>query len=322
MAFLIHNPHDHLLCKKRSLSRYTTTPAELPPDSRFSPDSRCVSLSHTSRMSSGIRIHRENHTVLRKRKRMNLSIGTFLLVCGAFAAPATARKWADIKTYHTWNVYDGRFGSEADEADPLLFTPHPSTPPSRSISPSTEPSVMPSDQPTRNPTRTSIPSRSPSKMPTKRSDRPSNVPSSNPSSEPTEMEFPENPAPSNPNSSYFDYNVGPGADYGPGYPELVPHNDTYIKIQYFNNGWTTRTPPKDWYWSEFDVNGTGPWKGILANRNPTKNQCDGSADQSPIDIRDNGAECFEHHQIRKLVSLKGGTMYIVARCCFCSNAIV
>jgi hypothetical protein len=273
-------------------------------------------------MVSTIRINRQNHIVSNKRKRMKLSIGTFLVLCGTLGASATARKWADIKTYHTWNVYDGRFGSEVDEGDPLLFTPHPSSPPSRSISPSMEPTVIPSNDPTRNPTRTKLPSRSPSSYPTKRSNRPSTMPSSNPSSEPTELSFPENDAPLNPNSSYFDYNVGPGADYGPGYPELVPHNETYIKIEYFNNGWTTRTPPKEWYWSEFDVNGTGPWKGILGNRNPTKNQCDGSPDQSPIDIRDNGAECLEHHQIRKLVSLEGRDMYIVACSCFRSNTIV
>ena len=276
------------------------TPAEFPPDSKTSPAYRCVTLG--SRMESTIRIKQEYRIFSHNRKRMNLSIGTFVLACSTFSAPATAKRiWSDIQTYHTWNVYDGRFGSEAFESDPLHFTPNPSSPPSRSKSPSLLPTVTISDIPTQNPTKTAMPSVSPSEKPSKRSQRPSSLPSSMPSREPTAVAFPENEPPMNPNSSYFDYNTGLDANYGPGYPELVRHNETYVKIEYFNNGWTTRTPPKNWYWSEFDVNGTGPWKGILANRNPTKNQCDGSPDQSPIDIRDNGAECFEHHQIRKLV---------------------
>ena len=298
---IVHNcVRLHQSCNERSFSDNKVTRSELPPDSKPSPFTHWVSL--WSSMASTIRINRENHKFFHKRKRMNLSIGTFLLLSSTFGAPVTAtRVWSDIETYHTLDIYDGRFGSEMNEVDALLFTPHPSNAPSKkpSKSPSLLPTVTASDFPTRIPSKTSLPSASPSKKPSK---RPSSVPSAIPSGEPTEPEFPENDPPPNADSSYFDYNVGLDAEYGPGYPELVPHNATYVKVKYLNNAWTTRTVPKDWYWNEFDVNGTGPWKGLLGHRNPSKNKCEESPDQSPIDIRDSGAECFEHHQIRTLVS--------------------
>jgi hypothetical protein len=48
-------------------------------------------------------------------------------------------------------------------------------------------------------------------------------------------------------------------------------------------------------------NGFGPWRGILANRNPTRNMCDRVGMQSPIDLRPSGAVCDEHHEVRSRV---------------------
>jgi hypothetical protein len=115
--------------------------------------------------------------------------------------------------------------------------------------------------------------------------------------------FPENDPPSEDGDSYFNYNVDRGALWGPGYPELVQFNTTTFRIEYKNNAWGTRVPPDDWYWNEFDESGWGAWAGILANKNPRRNRCEQFGEQSPIDVRDTGDVCEEHHQIRTRVSL-------------------
>jgi hypothetical protein len=126
-----------------------------------------------------------------------------------------------------------------------------------------------------------------------------------------------NDPPPNPDQSYFNYDNQRTARWGPGYPELVRLNATYTRIEYQNNAWGSRIPPVDWYWNEFDQNGTGPWAGILANKNPRKNRCEKFGEQSPIDIRESGAECLEHHQIRTRVRIqkqqneKGGISCII-----------
>ena len=41
---------------------------------------------------------------------------------------------------------------------------------------------------------------------------------------------------------------------------------------------------------------------MLANRDPSGNMCETGKMQSPIDVRENGAVCDEHHEVRSLVS--------------------
>lgn len=208
------------------------------------------------------------------------------------------RQWADIETYHSLNAYDGRLNNLALEIDPLFTataspSASPSTPlptavlsavPSASLLPLVFPSLEPSQ----------MASMSPSQFP------PTVAP----------VAFRPNDPPLNPDQSYFNYNTGRTSNWGPGYPKLIPYNASMDAMQYQNNAWATRSPPNPWYWSEFEQNGTGPWTGVLGTKSIRKNQCGGVGDQSPIDIRPNGAVCLEHHQIRTLVSRCEGL------CCF------
>jgi hypothetical protein len=144
-----------------------------------------------------------------------------------------------------------------------------------------------------------MPSHSPSLTPTA---LPSDSPSAVPTSSPTRDEFAPNPVPSNPPPEYFNYDGRRSSEYGPGHPEVVYHNASMNKLQYFNNGWANVTIPNSDYWNEFDDDGFGPWQGVLSKHMPSINHCSNIGEQSPIDIRPTGAKCEEHHQIRSLVS--------------------
>ena len=103
-------------------------------------------------------------------------------------------------------------------------------------------------------------------------------------------------------ANYFNYDQDAGAPFGPGNPRTVRHNATTFKTEYVNNAWESDVVPEDFYWSEFDIGGHGPWAETLASRIPSRNRCHRVGLQSPIDVRENGAICYEHHQIRVRVS--------------------
>lgn len=233
---------------------------------------------------------------------MRISV-VFLLVVGTHLPPETlARTWNDISQYHKISPRDPSLDDNIVEADPLRFSPRPSMAPnaSPSFSPTmSAPSEVASPALTITPKPAAIPSHSPSLTPT---GMPSVALSATPTLSPTLGEFAPNPVPSNPPLGYFNYDYRHSSLYGPGYPEVVQHNATMNKTQYFNNGWSAVTIPDDGYWNEFGENGSGPWQGVLSKNNPSKSQCSNIGQQSPIDIRPNGAECFEFHQIRSRVS--------------------
>ena len=217
------------------------------------------------------------------------------------------RIWTDIVTYHQLTPLDVDIINMTLEKDPFFISEGPSKilQKSPSVSPSDFSSDLPSSHPSTSPSLSFSPSRRLTSAPsiTPIIPRQSRIPTKKPTSS-SPGKYPDINLPENVTATYFNYNQLLNAQYGPGYPELVRHNVTTMKIQYQNNGWTNVTNPEgaDFYWSEFDDNGKGPWIGLLANRFLGKNQCDNVGKQSPIDVRDNGAECVEHHQIRNRVS--------------------
>ena len=254
-----------------------------------------------------------------------MSPGSFALLTTihvAFASSSRSRLWTSIAVFHRLTPLDLQLSHQIFEHNPLRFTMMPSDVPSLqpSITPSDVPSDLPSLNPSHSPSVSIMPSITPSMNP---STLPSNLPSSEPSFTPTlhpsitptkrptlgsfaptEDQYPEIELPQNISTSYFNYEVLRNSVYGPGYPDLIRHNSTTMKIQYQNNGWANATNPKgaDFYWSEFDDGGDGIWNGTLANNLRKGNQCNNVGKQSPIDVRDNGAKCIEHHQIRNRVS--------------------
>lgn len=205
----------------------------------------------------------------------------------------SARVWTDITMFHGLEPVDASLFDDAriDEVDPFFFTARPSMPPALlpGMLPSTPES---SNQPTLSPTVSLRASGPPPTM--KPSFSPSTSPSMTPTSSPTLDEFAPNPVPTNPPNTYFNYD--PSSVYGPGNPQVVYHNASMNKVQYFSNGW--ESAKSDAYWNEFGDNGFGPWKGILSRHGLSQNRCGNIGMQSPIDVVSTGASCFEHHQIR------------------------
>ena len=147
--------------------------------------------------------------------------------------------------------------------------------------PTSEPSSNPTHKPTESPTISPNPTEHPTSEPT----------TAAPSSRPTEEDpYPENETPLFPPASYFNYDTREESRYGPGTPGLV-YQDGQFTVAYQNNAWDNVILPKDSYWSEFDKNGFGAWKGVLAKRNPLVNQCGNVGEQSPIDVRLSGVAC-------------------------------
>ena len=235
------------------------------------------------------------------------SLAALLVAFESVVASQGQRVWTDIATFHHLIPLDVDIMNMTIEQDPFRISEGPSNVPQ--MSPSISPSDLSSDSPSLYPSFSSSVSFPPSRKVTS---APSMMPiiprqSRDPTKKPTSKtagKYPEIDLPENVTATYFNYNQSLSAQYGPGYPELVRHNATTMKIQYQNNGWANATNPKgaDFYWSEFDDSGRGPWEGLLANRFLDKNQCNNVGKQSPIDVRDNGAECVEHHQIRNRVS--------------------
>jgi len=223
----------------------------------------------------------------------------------------SSRSWTDVKTYHRTDPLDTEMFDLIIEHDALKFTLSPSPVPTKStttlpsilssVSPSMAPSTLPSSmQPTMQPSIQT--SRVPSGPPTSASPSTTSPSTTSPSTAPSkeEYQYPANDPPSNSGEFYFNYNTALDALWGPGNPETVPYNSSYTRVEYQNNAWSTRVPPpgKEWYWNEFDENGFGPWASVLTPKQPSKNKCNRFGKQSPIDVRENWAECLEHHQIR------------------------
>ena len=228
-----------------------------------------------------------------------------------------ARMWTDITTYHMLSPFDMSVANEIFEIDAHLFTQYPTEVPTLapSISPTQLPSVSPTDSPSTRPSLSRMPSVSPTRSPTRApsalptvtdsqqptqapiTPAPTPEPTDYPTMSPTRDPYPPNDVPPNPDTSFFNYDLD--SPYGPGHPEVVRHNSTTNKVVYQNNGWLNWVPPDDYYWREFDQNGGfGAWSGVLANRMLDRNRCGRVGLQSPIDVRDSGAVCYEHHQIR------------------------
>jgi carbonic anhydrase len=208
--------------------------------------------------------------------------------CLLFLNCVSARSWRDIELHHDLNPGDvsGKFhlyGKEhlyKAEAFPGY------------VPPTLSPTLFPSDAPSSSPTN--APTGSPSLSP-------SESPSGSPSDAPTPLPdpYPSNPTPQNANPWYFNYDTSDDSRYGPGELALVQERGS-VNVKIRNNRWgTVASPPND-YWEEFDEPGFGPWQKILASQDPTKNVCESGLQQSPIDIRENGAKCEEHHEVRSL----------------------
>jgi hypothetical protein len=229
---------------------------------------------------------------------------TLLLVFLIGLKGSDARAWKDIQTFHLQNPQDVD-NIQRLEFDALDFSAEPSSMPSEAPTnfPTERPSRSPTESPTTTPTFSPAPTtgtESPTQNPT---GTPTESPTRNPTPKPTVDPYPPNDPPSSPARSYFNYDTRKDADYGPGNPSLVYDADTTgFLVEYQNNKWGNTILQNNFYWSEFDNNGFGAWKGVLANRNPSKNQCANVGKQSPIDVRPSGVACVEHHQIRTRVS--------------------
>jgi len=199
---------------------------------------------------------------------------------------SAARSWTDIELLHSAEEVDMSGILYLREQDPYYInTPPPTVAPTSASSAS-------------RPTYSSKPTATPSAAPT-------SIPTSAPSSKPTESPdpYPENEPPFIPDPGYFNYDTSRDARYGPGYPGLV-NGDKGMVVGYKNNGWVNaKEPPYPRStWIEFSDNGYGTWKGVLGNRDPLSNQCGRVGRQSPIDLRESGASCDEHHEVRTRVS--------------------
>jgi len=194
-----------------------------------------------------------------------------------------ARIWTDIETFHSQNPKDVSGLSYLMEEDPLY---------ENTLTPTAAPTTLP---PTPQPTTTFVPSSTPSVSP---SAAPSSTPTENPDP------YPPNDVPPNPDPWYFNYDTSRDAKYGPGYPGLVQGNNGNIVLGFKNNGWTNAGNAPYPYNNllEFTDNGYGPWNGVLGNRDPLANRCGRVGQQSPIDLRESGATCDEHHEVRSRVS--------------------
>lgn len=184
-----------------------------------------------------------------------------------------ARTWRDIMSGQDLNQPDYAGMAYLEGKKQQLFNASkvadisqaPSPIPKAANAPSPSPSKRPLDAPT------FLPSNPPSLTA-------SSSPSDLPSAVPTSMDpYPPSPVPLIPDKGYFNYNNM--SNYGP-------------------ENWNSVGLPDPFYWSEFDDPGYGPWKGLLKSRMVTTNVCAIGQQQSPIDVRENGAVCYEIHQVR------------------------
>lgn len=207
--------------------------------------------------------------------------------------PSAARQWTDIVLPQDLKIRDVRLGFELYEEDPFLAMETATEAP---VTSATEPTVLSFSPPPTMPIPADPNTPEPTPVPT-------NSPTLFKTPSPTNDPYPENPVPSNPDVTYFNYDPDMYNPYGPGYPKLQRYNSTTLAVGYENNGWENVGVGENFYWDEFDDDrGFGPWQGVLGPRQPERNLCGRIGEQSPIDVRDSGAECVEHHQIRVRVS--------------------
>lgn len=130
---------------------------------------------------------------------------------------------------------------------------------------------------------------------------PSISPSLSPTTVPTIGDpYPPANEPLDPEPWYFNYNTSDGAKYGPGTVGLAYQANGFFKAGIRNDNWGKASRPPNDYWLEFTGEGFGPWKSVLDVHGPTQNKCSTGTLQSPIDVRENGASCREHHEVRSL----------------------
>jgi carbonic anhydrase len=156
--------------------------------------------------------------------------------------------------------------------------------------PSISPKISANDVPTVTPSISSKASAKPTATPTLKS-KPTSPPTA------TLDPYPQIPAPKSPDPWYFDYDTRRAARYGPGFPSFDITNGV-LERGFQNNAWAAAAISPNNSNREFSIYGYGPWKGVLAPRDPLRNMCGRIGSQSPIDLRDSGAECEEHHQVR------------------------
>lgn len=221
-------------------------------------------------------------------------VGGFLILFFQ-ATLCRARSYRDFHLYHLITVPDMlgqhfltrieatrevEFGAvpkwKTDERQPTTNAPSPS-PVTLSSSPTPAPTKIPTITPTFDPT--AIPSTSPSE------------------SDP----FPPNEPPSNPDPWYFNYDLSPTSLYGPGRIGLMydtENKNFKARIRDDHWGGLPRPPRESDYWVEFSDKGFGTWESVLGTHDPLQNKCSSGSLQSPIDLRDSGAVCREHHEVR------------------------
>jgi phage terminase large subunit-like protein len=195
-----------------------------------------------------------------------------------------ARTWRDIQPLHGLYIHDATMRSQTFCASNPLFTPQPSSSPTVSQSPSASPSMAPSMVP-------------------------STMPSMAPSVAPSIADpYPVNPMPANPEPWYFNYDTSSNATHGPGTTVVTVDGSKVV-----NNHWGSVGNPPHNYWDEFGDHGYGPWNGLMKRFDMERNRCNTVGLQSPIDVRVNGAKCYETHQVRTQVS----TLCSVSGLCLC-----
>ena len=206
---------------------------------------------------------------------MKINLLGFALVVVVLQLPSSvdARSWTDIDILHEPKLLDTYGASFLSAIDPNPSST--TTAPTESVSLGSSPSAIPLSSVTPQPTAT----------PTSPLDP-----------------FPPIQTPLNPDPWYFNYDTRRDSKYGPGFPSLQSINGRPL-MGYNNNAWGSVTNPPRPYWMEFtEADGYGPWQGVLQNRDVLRNMCSRVGLQSPIDIKPNGAQCTEHHQVRSRVS--------------------
>jgi hypothetical protein len=249
-----------------------------------------------------------------------------LLVVVALLLPsvARARVWTDIVSPTVLNQLDANVISYLVSTDPFFSgviaqrpetAPEPAPRPAPVPGPAPEPTTLAApthDAPT--PARpTPAPTTTPTPLPTESpTSSPTNRPSSLPTAQPTDSPdpYPPNEPPSNPMPWYFNYDISDDSSYGPGELGLLPVDGSF-RVGVKNNNWGSVSNPSNSYWNEFTDDGWGPWKGVLENRDPSRNLCETGEMQSPIDVRENGATCDETHEVRSLVSQRIITFFLL-----------
>ena len=207
-----------------------------------------------------------------------LVIGLFLIAISIISGTITA-VWVTRNDGSETGSSSSSSNTSLQEGAPTPLRATPSLTPSNA--PSSAPSVAPSTAPSAAPSMAPSVSGAPSLVP---SDVPTVVVSQAPTQEIVEYRVPANPVPSNPPSSYFNYDIS-DSEHGP---------ERWHRVN---------TNTRDNYLREFGPSGFGPFRGHF-DRDPTENRCDRRGAMSPLDLYQTDrreAKCDAHHQIRTRV---------------------